>query len=56
MKMIAFATAVLTVGGLYAAAPADPVFTFAGYINTNFNFALAVPTVTVTNWEFEIVS
>ncbi len=54
MKIIAFAIAILAAGGLYAAAPADPEFKFAGYINTNFNFALAVPTVTVTSWQFEI--
>jgi len=54
MKMIAFAIAVLTVGGLYAAAPTDPEFMFAGYINNKFDFALAVPTGTVTNWVFEI--
>jgi hypothetical protein len=55
MKTIAFAiAAILAAGGLYAAAPADPQFVFAGYINTNFDFALAVPTVTVTNWDFQI--
>ena len=54
MKSIVFAIAMFVVAGLYAAAPATPEFMFAGYINTNFDFALSVPTVTVTNWDFQI--
>ncbi len=33
MKKTVFALAVLMAGGLYAAAPTDPEFMFAGYIN-----------------------
>ena len=54
MKMIVFALAMLSAEALYAAAPAAPEFKFAGYINSNFDFALTAPTDTVTSWEFEI--
>lgn len=54
MKTIVFAIVLFVVGGLHAAVPAAPEFKFTGYINNNFDFALAVPTGSVTNWEFQI--
>jgi len=54
MRIVFSVLAILAVGWVYAIAPADPEFKFAGYINNNFDFALANPTDTVTGWEFEI--
>jgi len=54
MKIVVFALATLAAGGLYAAAPGAPEIMFAGYINSNFDFALSNSTDTVTSWEFQI--